>query len=166
MAVDHLSGKTEGNTEFTDFVLKEAAQRLKKLQMKRVGQAAYIVVALNNLGFFGFCTGRLNHVRVDRALSKPFGVFDFGSFFLEDVDEFTADDLTLLLGIGNTCQSVHEAINGVHHNELQAHVLFKSLTNLFALILAQQTIVDENAGQTLTDCTVDERCGDGTVDAA
>lgn len=54
MAVDHLSGKTEGNTEFTDFVLKEAAQRLKKLQMKRVGQAAYIVVALNNLGFLVF----------------------------------------------------------------------------------------------------------------
>ena len=99
MAVDHLSGKTEGNAEFTDFVLKEAAQRFKKLQMKRVGQAAHIVVALNNLSFFGFCTGRLNHVRVDRALSKPFGVFDFGSFFLEDVDEFTADDLTLLLGI-------------------------------------------------------------------
>ena len=74
MAVDHFVGKAQLDTEFAHFILKERTQRFEKLQVKRFGQTAHIVVALDGLGLLGLGPGRFDDVRIDGALSKPLGV--------------------------------------------------------------------------------------------
>ena len=80
-------------------------------------------------------------------MSKPLGVGELFGLFLEDIYEFATDDFALLFRIGDAGEFSHEAIDGVDHNELQAHVLFEGFANLFAFTLAQQTVVDEYAGE-------------------
>ena len=77
-----------------------------------------------------------------------------------------ADDLALLFRIGDTGEFVHEAVDGIDDDELEAHVLFERFTDLFALVLAKEAVVDEDAGELLADGAVDERGGHGGVDAA
>ena len=108
----------------------------------------------------------LDDVGVDRALGEPLGGRELGGFFLEDLDEDAADDLALLFRIGDTGEFVHEAVDGIDDDELEAHVLFERFTDLFALVLAKEAVVDEDAGELLADGAVDERGGHGGVDAA
>ena len=134
--------------------------------MKRFGQTAHIVVALDGLGLLGLGPGRFDDVRIDRALSKPLGVGELFGLFLEDIYEFATDDLALLFRIGDAGEFSHEAIDGVDHNELQTHVLFEGFANLFAFTLAQQTVVDEHAGKLVANGAVNECGGNRAVHAA
>ena len=129
--------------------------------MQRVGKTAHVVVGLDGLGLLRLGAGGLDDVGVDRALGEPLGGRELGGFFLEDLDEDAADDLALLFRIGDAGEFVHEAVDGIDDDELEAHVLFERFTDLFALVLAKEAVVDEDAGELLADGAVDERGGHG-----
>ena len=44
-------------------------------------------------------------VRINGPLAKPLDILELLGFFIEDLDEATADDLTLLFGISDTLKS-------------------------------------------------------------
>ena len=75
------------------------------------------MVALNGLRFLRFRGGAFNHIGVDRPLSQPLRGSELGGFILKDVYKLAADDLAFGFGIGDTRESIHEAVNSVHDDE-------------------------------------------------
>ena len=59
-----------------------------------------------------------------------------------------------------------EALLGVDVDERHLEVVAEGLDDLLGLVLAQQAVVDEDAGQLVADRLVDEQRGDRGVDAA
>ena len=66
---------------------------------------------------------RLDDVRIDRALTEPAYVVQLVRLLVEDVDEAPADDLTLLLGVGDAGQFAVELRLGVDANHVQSEML-------------------------------------------
>ena len=85
---------------------------------------------------------------------------------LEHVDERAADDLALLLGIGDACQAFEEQIGRVDEVERQMQLVAKPLLNLVGLVVTQQPVVDEDAGQAITDGAMNQHRRDGGIHAA
>jgi hypothetical protein len=56
---------------------------------------------LDHMGVAGLAAGRLNHIRLDRALRQPLDVFELRGFLIEDFHEHAADDLALLLPVND-----------------------------------------------------------------
>ena len=82
----------------THLVLEQQAQGLDDLlEIHIVGQAAHIVVALDDGG--GARAG-LDHIGIDGALCQIVHCADLFRLFLKDTDEFFPDDLALALRIG------------------------------------------------------------------
>ena len=78
---------------------------------------------------------------------------DLFGLILKDADELLADDLALALGGVLTGQLLVEAVTGIDADKVYVELaaLAKDLADLLALILAQQTVVHEHAGQLLAD---------------
>ena len=114
----------------------------------------------------GLAAGRFDHVGVDRALRQPFGVGALLGFGLEDFDELAADDLALLLGVGNALQVPHELLGGVDVDDAHAEVAGKGTHHLLGFVEAQQAVVDEYAGQLVTDGAMQQRGNDRGIDPA
>src|SRR3546814_11968083 len=60
-----------------------------------LGQPADVVMALADVGLAGPAAGRLDHVRVDRALCQPLRVGQLAGLFVEDLHEPVAEELAL-----------------------------------------------------------------------
>ena len=88
-----------------------------------------------------------------------------GGFRFEDVDERRADDLALLLGIGDAGQAVEEQPRGVDEHERQLQPL-EPPPNLCRFVEPQHAVVDEDAGQPVADGAMDQQRRDRRVDAA
>ena len=108
----------------------------------------------------------LDDVGVDGALKEEVHFAEFGRFFLEDADEFLADDLAFLFGVVDARQLSQETFPGVDHDEVHLEGLLEDLLDGFRLVLAHEAVVDEDAGQLVADGAVDERRTDRAVDAA
>ena len=148
------------------FILEEQAQRLDDLlEVDEVRQAADVVVALDD---GRLAEAALDDVWVDRALDEVVDGTDLLGLFLEDADEFLADDLALLLRLRHALELLVEAVLGVDADEVEVVRSFRSEDglNLVALVLAQQAVVDEDAGQLLADGLGEQHGCDGRVDAA
>ena len=108
----------------------------------------------------GLAAGRLDHVRVDRALRQPLHVVELGGLFVKDLDEQVADDLALGFRVLDTGQRREIALGGIHADHLDAHVLCHGRHHLVAFLPAQQAGIDEYAGQAVTDGFVQQRGDD------
>ena len=116
------------------------------------------MVGLDAVGF--------QNVGVNGALSQEGDALQLLSFFSENVDELLADDLALLLRVGNAGQLVQKAIHSVHIDEVGVHLVLEHLDDLLGLALAEQTVVHVNADELLAD-GFDEQSGDyGAVHTA
>ena len=88
-------------------------------ELQVLGQPAHVVVALD-VGGAGAATA-LDDVGVQRALDQELDLLtvgaglgdDLGGGVLEDPDELAADDLALLLGVGDAGERVEEPPLGV-----------------------------------------------------
>ena len=118
MPIHHLARQAELDAELAHFVLEQLAQRLEQLQVHLLGQAADVVVALDDVRLAGLRAGRLDHVRIDRALREPANARQLRRFLFEHFDEQPADDLALALRIGLALQRVEEARFGIDANDL------------------------------------------------
>lgn len=54
MAIHHIVRQAQGHAQLAHFVFKQLTQRLKQLQIQGFRQAAYVVVALDGVGFLVF----------------------------------------------------------------------------------------------------------------
>ena len=77
-----------------------------------------------------------------------------------------ADDLALLLGVGDPGERGEELLAGVDDDEVDAGRRDEVLLDLLGLAVAQQPVVDEHAGQLVADGLLHQGRGDGGVDAA
>ena len=89
-------------------VLEQHAQRLDELKRHVRGQAAHVVMRLDCARMAGVVVaGRLDHVRVERALHQECGIVhaplrgQARRFGFEDADEARADQLALCLRVGH-----------------------------------------------------------------
>jgi hypothetical protein len=125
------------------------------------------VVGLDTGGGRTLGSRALDHVRIDGALGQEVELAQLSGLLLEDADESVADDATLLLGLGNTFQSGEETIRGIDRHQVHVNVAAECVHHFPGLILAQEAVVDKEAGQVVPDGAVDKgRCHRGIDPAA
>ena len=95
------------------------------------------MVRFNGVGFFGFCACGFNHIRINCALSQPFGVSEFFLFSIKDFNKFRADDFAFLFGVGNACQFRHKLLACIHVNDLHAQIVGEHLHDVIRFVQAQ-----------------------------
>ena len=123
-------------------------------------QSSYIVVTLNNLScnIQGF-----DAVGIDSTLCQPLGIGNLLCLGIEDLDEVTTDNLTLLFGISNTFQVGKELLTGVHSNDIQSQHLVV-FHHLLELILSQHTMINKDTRQPVAYSTVQQNGSNTGVD--
>ena len=107
----------------------------------------------------------LDHVRIQRALRQEVERSELRGFRLEHVDERRADDLALLLRIGDAGQPIEKQLRGVGEHERQLQPLEPRL-DLRRFVLAHHAVVDEDARQAIADRAVNDHRRDRGIDAA
>ena len=101
MARDEMLGHTQLTPHTAHLVFEQPLQGLAQLQVHLLGQAAHIVVALDNLARN---VERLDTVGIDGTLGQPLGIGNLLGLGIEHLYEISADDLALLLRVCNTRQ--------------------------------------------------------------
>ena len=89
-----------------------------------------------------------------------------GGGVLEDADELAADDLALLFRVGDAGERIEKAPLGVDDLQPDARRRHEVLLDLLGLARAEQTVVDEHAGELFADRTLHECGGNRRVDAS
>ena len=117
-----------------------------------------VVVGLDGAGF--------HDVRVDGALGQEADAVQLAGLLLEHADEFRADDLALLLGIGHAGELVEEAVDGVDIHEVGVQLVAEDAHDLLGLALAEESVVHVDGNQLLAHGLDEERRDDGGVDTA
>ena len=141
-----------------DLILEKRTQRFNQLKLHVVGQATDVVVRLDRR-----CTStstRFDHVGVERALDEKLRSLELRRLFLKDANELGADDLALRLRVANTGQLAEETVLSVDGDERHGKAVTEGLDHLRTLVLAHHPVVDEDAGQLIADCSVNQQCGD------
>jgi hypothetical protein len=109
---------------------------------------------------------RLDDIRIDRSLREPLHAPHLGRLALEHVDEQSADDLALLLGIVDPGECPEEFVARIDVNDPHAEVTRERVHHLLGFVLPQQPVVHEHAGQPLADRAMQQCSGDGGIDTA
>ena len=162
MARDEVLGHTHRAAHAAHLVLEEPLQRLAELEVHLLGQAADVVVALDDLARD---VETLDAVGIDRALGEPLRTRLLLGLGIEDLDEVAADDLALLLGVGDASEVGEELLGGIDTDDVETKTLVV-LHNVAELILAEHAVIDEDAGEVLADGFVEKDGGHARIDAA
>ena len=166
MAVHHVRRQAEFHADAAHLVLEQLAQRLDQAELHVLGQAADVVVRLDDVRLAGLAAGRFDHVRIDGALRQPLHVRQLGRLLFEDLHEQAADDLALGFRFIDALERGEIALGGVDPDDFDAHMLGKHGHDLVAFLPAQQAGVDEHTGQPLADGLVQQRRHHRGIDAA
>ena len=162
VARNEMLGHSELAAHAAHFVLKEPFERFAELQVHLLGQAAHVVVALDD---FARDVEAFDAVGVDGALRQPFGIGDFAGLGVEHVHEALADNLALALRLGHAGEFGEELLGSVHADNVEAEALVVA-HHVAELVLAQHAVVNEDTGEAVADGAVEEHGGHGTVHAA
>ena len=112
------------------------------------------------------CDVELDHIRVERSLRQEVDLAETRRLLLEHPDEGRTDATALLLGIDDPGECVEELVGGVDMDEPDMPLGGHHIDHAVTLATPEQPVVDEDAGQLITDCAV-HQCGrDRGVDAA
>src|ERR1700722_7989065 len=166
MTVDELARQAQLHADATHFVLEQFAQRLEQFQMHAFGQSAHIVMRLDHMRLAGFASGGFDYVGIDRALRQPADAVELRGLFFKYLDEHSAYRLALGFRIRDALERRKIAVACVDADDIYAHVLGHCRHHLVAFVQAQQTCVDKNARQLLTDGAFEQRGDDGRIYAA
>src|SRR5688572_3642424 len=150
LAPDHFFRQSEFGSHPPHFILEQLAKRFDKLQVHAFRQTAHVVMRLYRLGWSLHRHG-LDHIRVHRSLYEVVHLTHQCGFFLEDLDELAADDLSFLLRIGNAGKQIKEAVGGLDAADVEMKIVLKDRENLLELVFPQQAVIDEKAGQAIPD---------------
>ncbi len=108
----------------------------------------------------------LEDVRPDGTLGQELDAFEFAGFVGEDVDELFPDDVSLLLGVGDTGEKVEEAVDRVDIDEVRLHLVAEDFDDLLGFAFAKQAVVDVDTDQLIADRLDEQGCHNRGVDAA
>ena len=119
-------------------------------EVYEIRQSPHIMMALDGRGV---AKSAFDDIRVYSALHKIVYRADFLGHILEHTNEFLTDELALAFRLCHAFQFLVEPFLGVHADEVQ---LIRAIRaehglDLIPLILAQQAVVHEYAGQLLAD---------------
>ena len=157
MTANHFLGQPELATHLPHLVLEQLAQGLEQLEGQPLRQATDVVVSLDRHRRPALRRNRLDDVRVERALHQEAHIVtDRSRLGLEHVDEGVPDPPALLLGILYAPQPLEELCAGVYDPQVDAQVTAKGRLDLLPLVQAQQSVVDEDAREAITDRPVDQ----------
>ena len=152
--------------ERADLVLEQFAQRLQQFEPHALGQSADIMMRLDGGRRPAGRRHALDHVGIERALRQEFDVADLVGLRLEHVDEQFADHLALDFGVGDALQRVEEPRRRIDRDQRNVVMAAEQLLDLLRLALAQQAVIDEDAGELVADRLVDQERRDGRIDPA
>ena len=162
MTADEGVGHPEFTAHTAHLVLEEPAKGLAELEFHLGRQAADVVVALDDLAGD---VETLDAVGIDGALGQPTGIGDLGGLGIEDLDEVAAYDLALLLGIAHAGEVGEELLGGIYADDIEAET-FVVAHDIPELVLAEHSVVHEDAGELMTDGAMEEHGGDAAVHAS
>src|SRR5690554_5470856 len=108
------------------------------------------------MGLAVLAGGGFDHVRVDGALGEKIDAFDLGGLFIEYIDKGVADDLALRFGVVFALEPGEKTLFSINADHFHTHVASEGFHHLVAFILAQQTVINEHAGQLITNGLVQE----------
>ena len=154
LTIHHICGQAELVADHADFIFKEDPDGLYQLKAGRdiFRKTACIVMCLDS------CFA-LKNIRPDGSLCQEFHTVKLSGFFGKDIDKFFANNVSLLLRIGNTCELVKETIHRVNIDQICIHLVPEDLDDLLRLALAQKAMIDMHANELLAD-RLDQKRGD------
>ena len=91
-------------------------------------------MTLNSVSTLLTFASRLDHIRVNSALSKPLGIFYFSRLSLKYFDELFADNFALRFWISHACQLAHKSSGSIDTNDFYAEVAGKHLHHHVAFV--------------------------------
>ena len=108
----------------------------------------------------------LDDVRVNGTLAQELDTVQLPGLLLEDTDKLCANDLPLLLRIGDPSQLVQKTVHGVHVDQVGIHLMAENIYHLLRLALAQETVIDMDTGELLANGFDEQGGHHGGVHAA
>ena len=98
-------------------------------------------------------------------MRQPLGIGDFHGLGIEDIDEAGADNLTFGFGIFHSGQFGEEFFARIHTDHVQSET-FVVLHHRVKLVFAEQTVVDENTSEAISDGFVEQNGCHRRIDTA
>ena len=108
----------------------------------------------------------LNHVGINGTLNEVVHGADLLGYLFKRADELLAYYLALGFGIGDALELFKEYLTVVHLYEVHAEAVFKHAHYLVGLVLSQEPVVDEHAGELVAHRLMYERCRNCGINAA
>ena len=114
----------------------------------------------------GVALAALDAVGIDGALSEEAVAVALAYLVPENAVELGADDRALFFGVDYTLELVEESVLTVDADKVHIKELCEGLLHKIALILAHETLIDEDAGELFADSLADERRRYGGIHAS
>ncbi len=156
MPPDNLIRQAELLAQGPHFVLEQFTQGLDQLQLHSGRQSPDVVVRFDRrrgaLEAHAF-----DDIGIQRALHEVFDAFQLFGLDLKILNEETADNLSLPLGVGHALQAREKLTGAIEDPHVQMHLRREGFLDLVTFTGTQHPVVDENAGQLIADRTVRER---------
>ena len=110
----------------------------------------------------------LHNIGINGSLCEKIHRTDLLRFLFEDLNEFRADELALLLRLRDAREQVVITFLCIDTNKIQIKIAFWSEDRFYfiALILAKKTMIHKYAGQLLPNCFRKKCCSDRRIYAA
>ena len=172
MAAHDLLGQAEAATHLAHFILKQLAQGLHKLELKILGKTTHVVVALdlhrNPFARLGVNVGAsaFDHIGVKRALGQVIERSEPLALLFEHPDELGADDLALLFRIGDAVQLADEPLASIDVLHMDVELPIEEVHEELGLTLPHEALVDEHAGELITDRLLEQEGEGGRVNSS
>ena len=171
LAVDDFLRESEFGADFADFVFEKLAEWFDEFEFHLLGEAADIVVALDECGGVAGDGNALDHIGVERALGEEavvagIGFFQIARGFFEDLDELVADDLALALGVGDAFEFFQKLLGGIHCFHPDAELSGEKFFHRRRFVGAEESVVYKDAGEAVANGFVEQDGGDGGIHAA
>ena len=170
MAPHDFLGQTEIAAHLANLVFEQPAQGLHQLELEIFRQPTHVVVALdlhrNPLTGFGIDAraGALDHIGIQGALGQVIEGSKPLALLFKHPDEFGANQLALLLGIGHPIELVDEALPGIDVFDIDVKTLVEKLHQKLGLPFAHEALVNEHAGELIANGLVQQEGEGGGID--
>ncbi len=158
--------ESEHGAQCTDLVFEELAEGFDELEAELFGEPADIVVELDVGAVAAVPVPGFDDIRVERALGEEVRPVDVRRGFFENLDEPVPDALAFDLRVVDAREVVEEGVACVGDAEVDLEVILEGVLDEVAFFVAQEPVVNEDAGELVADGFVQECGDDGGIHAA
>ncbi len=159
-------GEPEDRAQGADFVFEEFTQRLDEIEPELFGEAADIVVEFDVGRVAAVPVPGFDDIWIERALGEEVSAVDFVGSLFEDFNKPMPNAFALDLWVIDAGKVIEEGFGRIDDAEVDFEMVAEGVFDEIALFVAEQAVVDEDAGELVADGFVEERSDDGGIDAA